>query len=236
MTTTTDTATEIKQTNVVDGNIKDLPEGIKFKVVEISEQELKTNIEKVVQESFNKCKQNQFRDIEYFFLDKKSQSKTLKQKLEIFHSLDRYSKTFLSIHTKTKAALREINSNKFEGEYLELLRLILTLDDKLIGKKLKSLKTRSKEPVDLNTIKSSNPETNKAIDILKVINTMQIVVTETSPNPISKVEFKSNKSLNNKYNIKDNTQIIKEDVTGKNLNKRTKKSKQLIKGLDNLNL
>lgn len=110
----------------------------------INQNQLKEKLELVVRECFKKAKEKRFIELNFVFPKGKSENKFLNQKIELFKNLDEYSQTFLSIHTRAKVALREFQNNEFDGAYLELLRLILTLPDSINKKGLKSVNVSEK--------------------------------------------------------------------------------------------
>lgn len=110
--------------------------------------ELKNKIEKVVLESYKRTRDKNFSDLNYVFQKSKSAIAFLKEKLKAFNNLDEYSATFLSIYTRAKVTLREFQDQNFEGNHLELLRLILTLPDILSQRSLKSTKVEIKKEVE----------------------------------------------------------------------------------------
>lgn len=124
----------------------------------LTEVELKKNIEIVILESYSKAKIKKFQELNYVFPSNKSVISFLKDKLKIFNSLDIYSQTFLSIHTKAKIVLREFQSQKFNYEYLELLRLVLTLPSELLSGKFKSAGIREKENIEITELKEIKEE------------------------------------------------------------------------------
>ena len=140
-----------------------------------SEKTLKEKVESVIRESYKKAKEKKFVELNFVFPKGKSETKFLNQKLELFKSLDEYSQTFLSIHTKAKITLREFKDDKFEGAYLELLRLILTLPDTIAGKNLKSVKVTEKQEVEI--INKEYKKENK-IENLKELKNGTILVKE----------------------------------------------------------
>jgi len=115
---------------------------------ESEHNELKFKIEQVVLECFRKAKQKNFADLNFVFPIDKTESSFIKGKLKIFNKVDVYSQTFLSIFTRAKVALSEFQEQYFEGNYLELLRLVLTLPEVLDNEKLKSIKVSQKEIIE----------------------------------------------------------------------------------------
>lgn len=106
----------------------------------------KEKIVRVVMESYKKAKLNNFKDVNFALTKNASFLAFLKSKLEILKKLDKYSQTFVSILTKAKITTREFQENKFiKNEYLEMLRLILTLPEELRNQKLRSSNISEKE-------------------------------------------------------------------------------------------
>lgn len=123
---------------------------------EEQQYELKHKLELVIIECFNRAGAKKFKELNFAFPsvynDNKTRRKFLELKLSILKNLDIYSKTFLSIHTRAKIALREFQDVKFEGAYLELLRLIFTLNENMAKKKSVSIREKEKHPMDLMEI------------------------------------------------------------------------------------
>jgi hypothetical protein len=139
--------------------------------------QLKSKIEKVILECFRKAKQKKFEDLNFMFTSEKSEFSFLKEKISIFNKLDIYSQTFLSIHTRAKVALYEFQQDSFEGNYLELLRLILTLPEVLNNENLKSVKVSEKDITEI----SKNLDTyiiGETIKPLKELKSNTILVKE----------------------------------------------------------
>lgn len=126
--------------------------------------EVKNKLKFLIKESFNKCKSNNFRDLNFIFIDKTPEM-LLKSKLLIIDNLDEYSKTFLSIHTRAKIAKREFLNNKFDSNYLELMRLVFTLPESLNSNTLKSkvLEKEFKEITKINNKLIEDFNVNKDI-------------------------------------------------------------------------
>lgn len=167
-------------------------------------QELKKKIEIVILESYSKSKEKNFQDFNYVFPKSKSVIAFLKEKIKIFHNLDEYSATFLSIHTRAKITLREFQEQNFNGAYLELLRLIFTLPEDLNSSKLKSIKVYDKE-VNGST---SSPQG------------LQI----KSESEFTAEAYKAKKRL-------ARTKIIGENITGKKITKQKQEQEILIEEL-----
>lgn len=165
---------------------------------------LKKNIELVILESYKKSKEKNFGDLNYVFPKNQSVIAYLKSKIKIFNNLDEYSQTFLSIHTRAKLALREFKIEAFEGSYLELLRLILTLPEELNSDKLKSKSWKIKEEAE---------SLNKDIYIV-------------GKNITSKEETSSE--------IRKNTTLVKPGVTGKKLQKEKEQKNIEIEELNEI--
>lgn len=106
----------------------------------LDQKSLKDRVELVILESYRKVREKNFRDLNFLVPKGESVISFLKSKIKIFKNLDEYSQTFLSIHTRAKITLREFNDDAFEGNYLELLRLILTLPEELATGRKKSIK------------------------------------------------------------------------------------------------
>lgn len=107
--------------------------------------ELKSKIEKVILESYKKTKSKNFVELNFVFPKNISVIGYLKNKIKVFNNLDEYSLTFLSIFTRAKITLREFKDNEFEGNHIELLRLVLTLPEELGYGNLKSTSVKYKE-------------------------------------------------------------------------------------------
>lgn len=219
-------------------------------------EQLKDNIIKVVQECYSKSKQKKFHDLNFVFHSNnkdKHSDKTFKSKLQVFNSLDIYSKTFLSIHTKAKAALREFQQQKFEGDYSELLRLVLTLPDELNSKRFKSKGIRDKEErkieiIDLTKLKPSNEQDKKAIELLMNIGSMEPSLI-LNPSPSEKDLKKENVRVRPKKEkvihqsitsspqvIHSNARIIKSTTMGKDIQKEKDFHKSIVNQLEDINL
>lgn len=111
----------------------------------MSKTELKNKLEQIIFECFKKAEEKKFKDLNFVFPKNKTVKQFFKIKIDTLYNLDEYSATFLSIHTKAKIALREFQQLKFEGAYLELLRLVLTLPKSINKKNLKSAKSYEKD-------------------------------------------------------------------------------------------
>ncbi len=166
--------------------------------------DLKNKIETVILESYKKTKDKNFQDLNFVFPRNGSVISYLKTKIKVFNNLDEYSATFLSIHTRAKIALREFKDNEFDGNYLELLRLVLTLPDTLGYGKLKSIKVEIKE--DISLINTS--EYKKAKD-----STDNIILNETG---------------------KAKTIHVKAGISGKKLSKQNKEREIEIEELNSI--
>lgn len=165
-------------------------------------QELKKKIEIVILESYSKSKEKNFQDFNYVFPKSKSVIAFLKEKIKIFHNLDEYSATFLSIHTRAKITLREFQEQNFNGAYLELLRLIFTLPEDLNSSKLKSIKVYDKEIAD-----------------------ERLQIADLKPQSEFTAEaYKAKKRL-------ARTKIIGENITGKKITKQKQEQEILIEEL-----
>ncbi len=106
----------------------------------LDQKSVKQKVELVILESYRKVREKNFKDLNFLVPKGESVISFLKSKIKIFHNLDEYSATFLSIHTRAKITLREFKDDAFEGNYLELLRLILTLPEELANGRKKSIK------------------------------------------------------------------------------------------------
>lgn len=111
---------------------------------------VKSKLEIVLTECFKKAAETKFKNLNFVFPKNKTPKQFFKTKIETLNKLDVYSQTFLSIHTRAKLALREFQQAKFEGEYLELLRSVLTLPEKLNKPNLKSIAVNEKLVNDLD--------------------------------------------------------------------------------------
>ena len=118
----------------------------------------------------------------------------LKDKIKIFNNLDEYSQTFLSIHTRAKITLREFKEDYFEGSYLELLRLILTLPESLGYGKLKSISFKLKDEAEL-------------------LNTDKYMVGDNV----------TSEKIQTSSEIKPNTVLLKTGASGKQMQKEKEK-------------
>lgn len=161
--------------------------------IEKRNNELKYKIELIVNECFKKCAENKYNDLNYVFDKRTTPMHQLKQKLKTFNSLDNYSQTFLSIHTRAKITLREFQSGRFDFNACELLRLVLTLPDELRERKMKSIGIAE-----------------KVIDELK---TNENVITENK----NAAQIESDETANKKLPslVKKKTKIAKVGTTGK---------------------
>jgi len=118
----------------------------------VEQKPIKFRIELVILESYRKVREKNFKDLNFLVPKGETVKEFLKGKIKIFHNLDEYSATFLSIHTRAKIALREFKEDAFEGNYLELLRLILTLPEELGIGRLKSIKVEQIHESDYKNI------------------------------------------------------------------------------------
>lgn len=115
----------------------------------------------VIMESYKKAKQNNFKDVNFSLTKNASFLAFLKSKIEILKKLDKYSQTFVSILTKAKITTREFQENKFvKNEYLEMLRLILTLPEELRNQNLRSstIKEKTEKEISLEIKKEETKE------------------------------------------------------------------------------
>lgn len=157
---------------------------------------VKSKIEFLVFESYKKSKDNNHKNLNFYFPKNKSNYSYLKDKLKIFKNLDEYSQTFLSIHTRAKMTLMEFKRDYFENNYLELLRLVLTLPESLNNKNLKSRNVTNIQKTDLKN--EDRFEFNK--------------------------NEKSNKDKKN-TDIRKNTVLLKTGISGKQMSKEKEKFK-----------
>lgn len=165
----------------------------------IQEQyKLKQSLEKLIILCYEKAELKKFKELNFVFPDRSKSKKLLEAKLKVLHSLDVYSKTFLSIHTIAKLVLREFSEQNFKDKYLELLRLTLTLSDNIGRKKSVSVKDREEKV----------PHEWDSYVIGK-----DITIDE---NPIATVT------------VSPKTKYIKEETTGKQITKRKRKTKDLL--------
>lgn len=169
----------------------------------MSSLEIKKTIEIIILESYNKSKEKNFQDFNFVFPKSQSVIAFLKDKLKIFHNLDVYSRTFLSIHTKAKSVLRELKTQDFEGNYLELLRLIFTLSEELKVGKLKSI----------NVVDKEEPAAS-------------VNVAVSYPSPIDEDKMTLKKFVD-KRRLKTAT-IISPEITGKKIVKQQEKQRILV--------
>lgn len=160
--------------------------------------QLKESLQKLITLCYEKAEVKKFKELNFVFPDKEKSKKLLESKLALLNSLDVYSKTFLSIHTIAKLVLREFKENNFHDKYLELLRLTLTLSDS-IGRK-KSVAVREKVHHEWDDL-----EVGK-----------DITVNEEEPKTIEPATISSK------------TKYIKEEVTGHQITKKKKKTKEAI--------
>lgn len=168
-------------------------------------QDLKNKIESVILESYKRTKDKNFQELNFVFPKNKSVIGYLKDKIKIFQNLDVYSQTFLSIYTRAKITLREFQTQEFDGSYLELLRLVLTLPDALGNGNLKSTKVTSKDEIDISMLSKYKVGEN--------ITNKEIVVI---PSQTGKTNF------------------VKMGVSGKKLNKQTKEKEFEFEELNNI--
>lgn len=172
----------------------------------MAKSEIKLKLEKVITECYKKAEEKKFRDLNFVFPKNKTPKQFFKTKIDTLHNIDEYSATFLSIHTRAKVALREFQQLKFDGAYLELLRLVLNLSDKLNKANLKAIRVYDKNEL---------PEMVVGEDI-----TASKEVVEAAPLlPIMK-----------------NTKLIKQGVTGKKLVKNRVSLNGLIDTLQDVEL
>lgn len=173
---------------------------------EAAQYKLKNDLEQVILESFDKAKQKKFKELNFSFTSKGQEEKFLKTKIEVLKKLDVYSKTFLSIHTRAKVALREFMDKgfKYEGASNELLRLVLTLHNN-IGQK-KSVAIKEKVPHEWDDLVVGEDLVKKYSPKYSTENNIAIVTQE----PVNK-----------------KIKFIKEEVTGQQLNKTKKKVRRL---------
>lgn len=172
----------------------------------MEQEKIKKNLEIVILECFKKAEEKKFRDLNFSFPKNKTPKEFLKSKIKVLNNIDEYSQHFLSIHTRAKAALREFKLIKFDGHYLELLRLVLQLSDKLAGQKLKSIRVYDKNE-------------------LPILN----VGEEITIKPEIKIP-------ENNSPIMKNTRLIKSGVSGKRLKQQTKSLEESIEDLNDIEL
>ena len=162
----------------------------------MANESIKEKIEILVLESHRKSKENNHKNLNFSFPKNRSTSAYLKDKLKVFKNLDEYSQTFLSIHTRAKIALREFQQDYFEGSYLELLRLVLTLPESLNNKNLKSKSVTNVENTNLANEKKNEVEKNTKLN-----------------------------EANKNSEIKPNTVLLKTGMSGKQMQKEKEKFK-----------
>jgi len=162
----------------------------------MANESIKSKIEILVLESHKKSKENNHKNLNFSFPKNRTTSAYLKDKLKVFKNLDEYSQTFLSIHTRAKIALREFKQNYFEGSYLELLRLVLTLPESLNNKNLKS-----KSVTNIENTSFTNDKKNE-------------VKNNTNSNEVNK-----------NSEIRSNTILLKTGMSGKQMQKEKEKFK-----------
>lgn len=190
------------------------------------QQKLKDNLQLILIECFKKAAVKKFKDLNFKFPEGISEKKLLDKKLQILNGLDIYSKTFLSLHTRAKLALREFQEQKFKGDYLELLRLVLTLNDN-IGKK-KSVKVEDKLGLDDLVIgKDITVREQKEIKVEKKKTSKRV-------KQIIEEEKKSATPINGK--AKPNVKIIATNLTGKKLQANKVKAKQSSADLEGMEI
>lgn len=183
--------------------VQDMDEEQQFK--------LKNDLILVITTSFDRAAIKKFKELNFVFpsseYDNKSKRKFLDNKLTILKELDVYSKTFLSIHTRAKIALREIQSQKFNGAYLELLKMILTLHESIAKKKSQGIREKEKHEWELMEVgEDITPRNDELIHV--VIGTKGVGRTkETEERKI-------------KY--------LKENITGHDISKVRNKTKEMI--------
>lgn len=174
---------------------------------------LKHNLGLVIYESFDRAASKKFKELNFVFpsseYELKRKRKFLDNKISILNNLDIYSKTFLSIHTRAKIALREIQNNKKENSsldwaYLELLKMILTLNENIAKKKSVGIREKEKHEWDLMEVgERLYPEYAE----VKTINI-----------PVKKVKY------------------LKENVTGEEITKAKDKVKTMINKCSDIQL
>lgn len=174
----------------------------------MSQEKIKKNLEIVILRCFEKAEEKKFRDLNFSFPKNKTPKEFLKAKIKILHNIDEYSQHFLSIHTRAKAALREFKLIKFDGHYLELLRLVLQLSDKLAGQKLKSIRVYDKN--ELPTLNVGN---------------------EITIQPTEEIKIPENNSP-----IMKKTRFVKSGISGKTLKKDKKNLDEAIEELNDIEL
>lgn len=172
----------------------------------MAKSEIKIKLEKVITECYKKAEEKKFRDLNFSFPKNKTPKQFFKTKIDILYNLDEYSGHFLSIHTRAKVALREFQQLKFDGAYLELLRLVLNLSDRLNKSNLKSIRVYDKNEL---------PEMKVGEDITVKID--QINAAPLLP-------------------IMKNTKLIKEGVSGKKLTKQKDTLESSIEDLQDIDL
>lgn len=182
---------------------------------EQQQYKLKHDLSLVIIECFDRASIKKFKELNFSFPsvynDKKSKRKFLGLKLSILNELDIYSKTFLSIHTRAKIALREFQEVKFDGAYLELLRLILTLNENIARKKSILIKEKEKHPMDLMELG------------------LDITVDEN-------IRFDSVVDKSEITGVSSKTKYIKEDVTGHQITKIKDIRKSMVKKCSDIEL
>lgn len=177
----------------------------------MGQTEVKRKLEIIITECFKKAEEKKFRDLNFSFPKNKTPKEFLKSKIKILNNIDEYSQSFLSIHTKAKAVLREFKLIKFDGHYLELLRLVLQLPEKLNNQKLKSIRVYDKNELPFLKV-------GDEITVLPDENKKEIISPDLD-SPIMK-----------------NTRLIKEGTTGKKLKKQTKSLDDSIEDLKDIEL
>lgn len=191
------------------------------------QQKLKKDLQTIIIECFKKAKEKKFKDLNFKFPGNITEKKLLDNKLIVLNTLDIYSKTFLSIHTKAKITLREFQSGIFKGDYLELLRLTLTLNDNISKKK--SIKVQDKLGLDdLAVGKEITVREQKEIKEEKKKTSSRIKELKNE-----EIKQKTVMPINGKRN--PNLKIINSNMTGKKLQSQINKnniSSELIQGLE----
>lgn len=155
---------------------------------------VKSKLEVVLIECFEKAAEKKFKNLNFVFPANKTPKQFFKLKIQTLNKLDEYSQTFLSIHTRAKLALREFQQQKFDGEYLELLRSVFTLPESLNRNGLKSVAINEKTDLDKMTV---GPEIVGEDIICKrpPLNKTKLLRQGITGKSISKTKKKTNKII-----------------------------------------
>jgi len=97
-------------------------ERLKNSTMAVVTNNVKSKLEVILIECFEKAAEKKFKNLNFVFPANKTPKQFFKLKIQTLNKLDEYSQTFLSIHTRAKLALREFQQQKFDDQYLFLLK------------------------------------------------------------------------------------------------------------------